>query len=512
MKTVDDYARIRYAFHTEHKKIREIARELHCGRRTRRQAVEAAHPPGDRMSGARPAPALDPWKARIDALLAESASMPRKQRFTAHRIYVLIRAEGFGGGESTVRAYVRQKRPNPVRKAERFLPLAFDPGEAAEADWGEAEVEMAEQIVIVQYFALRLCYSRRMLVCAYPTQKQESFFDAHVRAFAFFGGVPKTIAYDNLKTAVYQVLSGRSRVEQQTFTLFRSHYLFESRYCTPGEGHEKGGVEGGIGFSRRNFLTPRLRCASFEDLNQQLEALCEADSQRIVDRQPASIEQMWREEQPHLRPLPGLDYECCVKTSVRVTPYSQVTYETNRYSVPADIPARTLSLRAYPFKIEALDVATQRVVASHPRCYGRKQDIYVPHHYLPLLERRPGAFQHARPMREWRAVWPAAYGTLTDRLVATFPEGRGIPELIRILSLHRENPARQVEQAVDQALSHGCAHFDGVSLFLRQIQRPESPPPDLDLSKRPGLMHLAELGQQPVDLAQYDQLRLEPSA
>jgi transposase len=179
----------------------------------------------------------------------------------------LIRAEGFGGGESTVRAYVRQRRPNPVRKAERFLPLAFDPGEAAEADWGEAEVEMVDQVVIVQYFALRLCYSRRMLVCAYPTQKQESFFDAHVRAFAFFGGVPKTIAYDNLKTAVYQVLAGRSRAEQQTFTLFRSHYLFESRYCTPGAGNEKGGVESGIGFpgatsSRPGCAAPRSKTST----------------------------------------------------------------------------------------------------------------------------------------------------------------------------------------------------------------------------------------------------------
>lgn len=129
MKTVDDYARIRYAFHTEHKKIREIVRKQHCSRRTVRQAVEEPQPPGYRLSQARPAPALDPWKTRIDALLTESANMPRKQRFTAPRIFVLIRVEGFGGGESTVRAYVRQKRPNPARRAERFLPLAFDPGD-----------------------------------------------------------------------------------------------------------------------------------------------------------------------------------------------------------------------------------------------------------------------------------------------------------------------------------------------------------------------------------------------
>lgn len=506
---MEDYARIRHAFHVEGKPIREIARELGCSRYTVRKAIVTAQPPGYRLTAARPAPALGSWKARIDALLVESATMPRKQRFTAHRIYDLIRGEGYAGGESTVRAYVGQRRPNPARPPERFVPLVFDPGEAAEADWGEAEVELAGELVIVQYFAVRLCYSRRIFVRAYPTQKQESFLDAHVGAFAFFGGVPRAIIYDNLKTAVRVVLTGRSRVEQQKFTVFRSHYLFEGRYCTPGQGHEKGGIEGGIGFVRRNFFTPRLRAASFDDLNQQLLTLCEADDQRTVDGQPEPIRRMWEEERACLLPLPDREHPCCVTTSAVVTPYSQITFETNRYSVPADTLARVLMIRAFAFKIEALDPGTQRVVATHPRCYGRNQDICLPLHYLPLLEQRPGAFEHARPIRQWQAHWPAVYDTLKDRLVEAFPEGRGIREFVRVLSLHRDHPAGQVAQAVDEALAHGCVHFDGVSLCLRQLQRPEAPPADLDLSAQPALTHLAELGRQPVNLAQYDQLRLE---
>lgn len=503
---MEDYARIRHAHYNEGKTIRQIAREMHCGRKTVRQALEGARPPGYQLSKARPAPALDIWKEQIDALLAESATMPRKQRYTAHRIFTVIQAAGFGGGESTVRAYVRQKRPNLGHKPQRFLPLAFDRGEAAEMDWGEADVEMQGARITVQYFAIRLCYSRRKFVCAYPTQRQESFFDGHVRAFAFFGGVPRMSIYDNLKVAVQKILTGKTRKEQEAFVLFRSHYLFESRFCTPGEGHEKGGVESDIGFARRNFFSPLIRCESFEDLNTQLLVMCHKEDLRTVSGQPEPIYRMWQQEQPHLRPLPSEPFVCCVTIEVVTTPYSQVTYDTNRYSVPADDAARTLTVQAYPFKIRVLDPVTQRVIASHVRSYGHKEDICDPLHYLSLLERRPGAFQHARPMRQWRANWPAIYDKLLVFLTESLPDGRGVPELIRILGLHRIHPAHQIEQAVRDALAHSCAHFDGVKLCLHRIQNPDRRQTELDLTQQPGLAHLDEMGRQGVNLAQYDQL------
>lgn len=191
-----------------------------------------------------------------------------------------------------------------------YLPLSFEPGIDAQVDWGEAYVKLKRELLKVQLFVMRLCYSRKLFVMAFPSQKQESFFAGHVAAFNYFGGVPHRITYDNLKAAVQKVLAGRSRKEQESFTLFRSHYLFESRFCNPNAGNEKGQVEDGVGYSRRNFLTPLVEVESHEELNEKLLIECEADDSRRVARQPQSIGEMWETERPLLRPLAS-DYECC---------------------------------------------------------------------------------------------------------------------------------------------------------------------------------------------------------
>jgi hypothetical protein len=348
---------------------------------------------------------------------------------------------------------------------------------------------------------MRLCYSRRLFVRAYPTQRQEAFFEGHVLAFQHFQGVPHRLTYDNLAPAVRRVLEGRNREEQQAFTAFRSHYLFASRFCTPGQGHEKGGVESGVGYARRNFLVPLPVVSSFGELNALLLAACVRDDQRQVDRQPHPIGEAWRLEQPRLRPQPEHRYACCVTHAAAVNPYSQVVFETNRYSVPVDAAYRQLTLRAYPFELEILH--QDRVIARHPRSYARQQELYDPLHYLPLLEQRPGAFEHAKPLRQWRGQWPPAYEQLLGQLQAAGPEGPGIQEFVRILSLHRDHPTALVEQAIRQALAHGCAHLDGVRLCLNQLQRPTVHVPALDLVGHP---QLDGIGHQPVDVRGYEQL------
>ena len=170
-------------------------------------------------------------------MLAESAKLPRKQRYTSKQIYKAIRKDGYPGAESTVRYYVSQKRKELKRPAV-YLPLDFDPGIDAQADWGEAMVIIDGEMVTVQIFVIRLCYSRKLFVMAFPTQRQEAFLLGHVDAFTHFGGIPRRISYDNLKAAVNRILQGNRREEQSTFTRFRSHYLFESRFCTLGQGHE----------------------------------------------------------------------------------------------------------------------------------------------------------------------------------------------------------------------------------------------------------------------------------
>jgi hypothetical protein len=217
--------------------------------------------------------------------------------------------------------------------------------------------------------------------------------------------------------------------------------------------------------------------------------------------QPATIGAAWKIEQPHLRTLPVKDYECCVTDLVSLNPYSQVVYATNHYSVPTDQAYRQLTIKVYPFRVEVLH--GEEVLARHPRCYGRGQDVLDPLHYLPLLEQRPGAFNHAKPLRRWRAEWPPVYEELLAHLHAKSLAGQGFREFIRILSLHRAHPAEQIEQAIRLALECGCAHLDGVTLCLHQLQHPVTPLPMLDLTHQP---QLVGLGTQPLDLGRYNQL------
>jgi transposase len=500
MISVEDREQIRRAYFSEEKSQREIARELGHSRKTVRKAIESAEPEGYRLRRPRPAPVLGPYKVRIDELLEENERLPRKQRYTGHRVYRDIQGRGYSGAESTVRGYIARRR-REKKKPQVYIPLEFDPGTDAQVDWGEAIAIVGGERVTVQVFLMRLCYSRKLFVRAYPRQKQEAFFDGHVAAFHHFEGIPRCIAYDNLKAAVLRVLEGRNRQEQDRFVVFRSHYLFDSRFCTPGQGHEKGRVEDGVGFSRRNFMVPIPRVASFERLNEHLLSCCRADDQRRVDRQKMTIGEAWEVEKPHLLPLPERDFDCCVTRAVSLNPYGQVEFETNRYSVPSDEASRNLVLKAYPFRIDVL--YGNDVIASHPRCYDRKQDILDPFHYLPLLEQRPGAFDHAKPIRGWREGWPPVYEELLARLRAQWPDGRGVREFIRILRLHRDHADDLVAQAVEQALGHGCAHADGVELCLRQLEDPGTPIAPMDLTRWPELM--AVDGQSP-DLQCYDRL------
>lgn len=500
MIKVDEREKIRRAYFIEHKSMRQIARELRHSRNSVKQAIESAEAKTYTAQGSRKAPMLGPYKARIDELLAENEQLPRKQRYTGHKIYEDLCAKGYRGSESGVRRYIslqrREQKKRPV-----YLPLEFDAGTDAQVDWGEAQAMIAGEQARVQLFLMRLCYSRKLFVRAFPSQKTEAFFEGHVQAFHHFQGIPHRISYDNLKTAVLRILEGGTRQEQSAFVAFRSHYLFESHFCTPGQGHEKGRVEKGVGFARRNFMVPIPEVASFEELNDLLLTACLADDQRRVDRQTMMIGQAWQEEKPHLLPLPKYDHDCCVTKSVVLNPYSQVEFQTNRYSVPSKRAYRNLVLKAYPFRVDVLHL--KETIASHPPCYGQKQDIFDPLHYLPLLEQRPGAFQHAKPIRRWRKEWPPVYERLLDHLRAQGQNGHGVREFIHVLELHQEHPAELVAQAVEQALEFGCAHADGVTLCLNQLLDSEKPAPSLVWTEPPSW---AAVGEQSPDLTCYDRL------
>ena len=500
MITLEQYEQIRRMHYLEEKSGREIARLLGISRQTVAKALQSEQAPEYTLRKLREAPRLGPYQKQLDQLLEENGRLPKKQRYTGHKLFELLQAQGYAGSESSVQMYAVRWRKAHKRPA-TFLPLEFEPGQDGQVDWGEAQVILDGVQQKVYVFVMHLSYSRRTFVMAFPASKQEAFFYGHVRAFEHFAGVPHRLSYDNLSSAVKPLIEGRVREEQRAFVAFRSHYLFASHFCTPAQGHEKGGVEGSVGFSRRNFLVPMPRVASFEELNRHLLAACQRDDVRVVHRQSVSIGQAWLEEQPYLRPLPSRPFECCVTRQAHLNGYSQVTYETNRYSVPTEQARQELTLKAYPFEVQILFEGT--LLARHARCYGREQDVFDPLHYLWLLEQRPGAFEYARPLRQWRPEWPESYHRLLHTLRQTWPEGRGVKEFVRILRLHESAKAELVQQAIEQALSYGCPHLDGVKLCLEQLQVPTPQSALLDLTNTP---HLAAVGSQAVDLTCYDQL------
>lgn len=500
MKKVEDYEQIRRAYFVEGLSIRAIHRQLKVDRKTIRKAIVEPIPKAYQLKQPRPAPVLGPYEERIGELLEESENLPRKQRYTAKKIYQIIQKEGYQGCEGGVHNYVCRLRKKRKRK-EAFLPLEFDAGQDAQVDWGEARIRLAGQEIKAHFLSMRLNHSKARFVMAFPFEKQEAFFEGHIQGFHFFGGVPRRITYDNLKSAVYRILEGKKRQEQQAFKEFRSYYLFESHYCTPAQAHEKGGVENDIGYAQRNFFSPIPEVETFAELNASLRQACLQDAQRRTRGQKELVARQWETEKAFLLPLPERDFPACRTRVVKPNGYLQVEYDTNRYSVPYDYRDRQLVLRAFPFRIELLYL--DKVVAVHTRCFQKEQDVLDPWHYLPLLQQRPGAFEHAKPLRRWRRQWPKSYERLLAELRESKPNGQGVREFLEILQLHLKFPEKEVEEAVAMALGFGAAHLDGVRLCLRQLLEEKEQPKTLDLSFFP---ELVGVGTQPVELGQYNRL------
>lgn len=393
MIPVEERETIRRAYSLEGKRKRQIAREHNHSRKTVDKAVDHRPPQPYRLTRSKPSPVFGASRERADALLAENARLPQKQQYTGHTISEIRQAKGYQGREARVRLHMTQWNKNPPAPA-LVLPLSFDPGQDAQTDWGEAGAIIGGVKQTVQVFVMWLSYSRRRVVMAFPSQKQESFFSGHVRAFESFGGVPWRIRSDNLSPAVRLMAEGKVRREHRPFIAFRSDSLFESHFCQPAAGWEKGGVEASVGFSRRNFLVPIPEGSSFEELQLPLLQACLKDDQRRVSRQTETIGEMWEREHPALRSLPPSAYACCVTATARLHSSSLIVSETNRSSAPVTRAKRDVIITAYPFHLDILEGTT--LLARHPRSSAREQDLFEPLHSLPLLEQRPGAFDFSR--------------------------------------------------------------------------------------------------------------------
>ena len=493
MLKVDQKEQIRRAFFIEGKSIRQIAREGHHDRRTVRAAIRDASPPRYTLSKSRVRPVLGRFVAIIDKWLADDELQPIKQRHTSRRIYHrLIEEHGYTGGESTVREYVHKHRTwqRPV-----FIPLAYEPGMDAQVDFGEARVMMKGRPLTVQLFIGRLCFSKIPFLVAFPNQQQEALFEGHEGAFDFFGGVPRTIWYDRLSQAVRKALPGHKPQEQEAFIAFRSHYLFESRFCNPREAHEKGLVENLVGYARRNFLVPVPEVDSFQELNDLLRRRCLAEAGRQLRGETRTIGELWEQERPHLLPLPAHPFPCCRTVPVRPNRLSMVTFQTNRYSVPVAHAGDDLLLRAFVDRLEITDGT--RMVAVHERCYGREQDILDVFHYLPLLKERPGAFDHAKPLKMWAR--PAILDRYLARLRERLSHRMATMEFLQVMELCVDHSLDEVAAAVEQAMTLGSLGASTVAFLLRASRTAFQPAPAGILTSVPACPTV-----QYRDLRQYD--------
>ena len=477
MYSVEIYGRVRRAVLVEGRSQRSVAREFGLARVTVRKMLGYSVPPGYRRKEPAKRPKLGPWVGVIDAILEQDKNQPAKQQHTAKRIFDRLRAEhAFPGGYTIVKDYVRVAT---LRRREMFVPLTHAPG-TAQADFGEALVIVGGEERKAHYFAIDLPHSDDCFVRAFPGETTEAFLEGHVQAFAYFGGVPTTILYDNTRLAVARILGDGTRQKTRAFSELQSHYLFAEKFGRPAKGNDKGNVEGLVGYARRNFLVPVRRCESWEALNAYLLEQCRQHREQRVRGEQETIGERFARDRAAFLPLPASAYEACEKRVARVSSLSLVRYRTNDYSVPTEYGHRDVLVKGYVHEVAI--VCGSKVIARHRRSYQREDMVFDPLHYLALLEQKARALDQAAPLLGWEL--PDCFARLRRLLEARLQQ-RGKREYVQVLRLLETFSLPEVGAAISDALQLGTLSFDAVKHLL--LCRMERRPPRLDLENYPHL-------------------------
>jgi transposase len=441
MLKVDQYSYIRTAHRVYGKKIKQIARETGHSKNTIKKVLRGEYS-GYKPRLKQPFPILGPYLKIIDKWLEEDKQRPKKQRHTAVRVYHRLKAEhDFQGAETTVRRYVREAKLRlGVGCRQVFIPSDPQAGIEAEVDWGRCHAILGGVQTVLKLFCMRSKYSGKHFVRCYPCERQQALFDGHIHAFSFYGGVFPVLIYDNLTTAVQKVLRGKKRVLQESYDKFRGYYNFSPRFCNRGQGHEKGGVEGLVGYARRNYMVPIPEAETLEALNEKLLADCLSyGSHRLAGREQ-TVNELYEAEQQYLIPLPDIGFSNLETPGGKVDKYSTVIVDKNRYSVPTAYGYLKVNVVLYVDRVEIF--YGNKKIASHQRLYSNNKWSLDP-------------------------SWPICLERLLDRFCQKQGNTKGIKEFISVLMLYKDHAAADIQSAVEKALLANVSCSQAVEHILK---------------------------------------------
>lgn len=486
--------KIRLARYQAGKTIRGIAEELRLSRNTVRKVLRADSTEFSYSRCVQPHPRLGPYLERLAEGLAADGKLPPKRRRTALKLFEELQREGYEGGYDAVRRFAARWRREHKATVSAYIPLMFSPGEAYQFDWSHEQADVAGTTTLVHVAHVRLCHSRMWLAVAYPRETQEMVFDAHARGWEFFGGLCGKGIYDNMRTAVDKVLRGKARDFNSRFAQMCSHYLVEPVACTPGAGWEKGQVESQVRLVRSRDFTPRPKVESLEELNALLlrDSISWAKSRPHPEFKDRTIWEVFEAERNVLVKV-SQPFDGYARHEVRVSPCALVSFDRNRYSVPVAAAGKAVQVRAYADRLVV--TSEGRPLAEHARLFGRDRTVFDPWHYLPALERKPGALRNGAPFRDWRL--PEPMEAIREALQRFRDWDR---QMVGILAAAPIYGLEAVSQACAQALEQGLASRDAVLNLLGRGQDP-GPAVELPLPQR-----LQPVLAPVADCPRYDRL------